>query len=168
MVGDPKGGIQHHSSGRSAGHQTDGELWIVAGDGAHADHHRVAGGPKGVGQPTLLPSADPLGIAGRGGDPSVQGLRVLDRHEGPPAFGANMAQERRGVERLVRRFVLPADLQAVRREMSHAPLFRSEVAKVAQVRGHWERHDTLHLDSSRPKGLDLGRAERLFEHAGFV
>ena len=37
---------------------------------------------------------------------------------------------------------------------------RSEVAKVAQVRGHWERHDPLHLDSSRPKGLDLGRVVR--------
>ena len=55
-----------------------GQAGIVDRDGADADHDRVVAGAQPVREPQRGVAADPLGVAGAGGDAAIQRLGVVD------------------------------------------------------------------------------------------
>ena len=87
--------------GRHARNHANGQLWIVLDDRAHTDEHGVTGGAQYVGDPPLRVAADPFGVAGSGGDPSVDGLGELEDDIRTVGRGRHPTQQLAGVDRLV-------------------------------------------------------------------
>ncbi len=85
--------VEHDAHRRGAGHHPHGELGIVPDDRAHADHDTVTRGSERVRHPPLRLSADPLRVAGRRGDASVERLRVLEGDERTIAPGADRTEQ---------------------------------------------------------------------------
>ncbi|MBP2679564.1 MAG: hypothetical protein H6Q82_2629, partial [Deltaproteobacteria bacterium] len=54
-----------------------GELWVVREDGPGPDEDRIVGAPQAVGEAERRGGADPARMAGRGGDPPVEGQGEL-------------------------------------------------------------------------------------------
>ena len=61
-----------------------GELRVVRQRGADADDHRVDRGAPAVGEAAALLAADPLRVAGAGGDLAVERHRRLEQHPRAP------------------------------------------------------------------------------------
>src|SRR4051794_10201580 len=96
-------------------------------------------------QPAFGCAADPLRVAGPGGNATVQRLRVLQGDVGPRRRGDRSAEQCSDVERFG---VLARERRAGWNDMPEAPLLRQEVVDVAKVRGGSQRDAPVDSDAA--------------------
>ena len=158
VVRGPQARVEHDTDRRGSGHHPDRELRIVGEDRSDAHEHGIARGTERVRGPALLLPADPPGVAGRCGDPPVDGLRVLHDHVRPRRPRAELPEQRRDV-RWRRHSVW--EQRAHRCHVPHHGLLRREVADVARVGRGRQAHDLPHRDAAR---LERGRLVPVVGH----
>ena len=79
--------VEHDPQRRGAGDHAHRQLRVVLDDGADADEHPSQAARSAWDTRRSALAADPLGVAGGGGDATVKRLGVLQHHVGPVAAG---------------------------------------------------------------------------------
>ena len=136
---------------------------IVLQHGARTDEDGVAAGAHGVRDPPLRLAADPLRVAGPGGDPPVERLGVLQDDVRP--VGLWVAASRAGGRR--RPASAGSSVQPGHPStggVRTAPAWCPGSARLCRLRGGAQRLHRLDHDAVPPEAVDLGRVVRQQPH----
>ncbi len=141
--------------GDGPGDHTNGELGIVSNHSPDADEDAVTRRSERMRHASLGLAADPAGVAGCGGDTSVEALGVLEDDERPIVKRSDVPEQRRGVDRKVGR--RSGERSALWAYVPEAERLRVEVRDVAVVGGGGEGNDFVHDGAGGTKSVHLAR-----------